>query len=268
MDKKFALNMRKDCLYMALKAGKTGAHLGGTLSMIEIMAVLYGEIMKYDVKNPLWNERDRFILSKGHGVPAQYAAMHQVGLITTDELETFKSNDTFLTGHPSMCVERGIEFSSGSLGQGLSLGVGTGLALQRKNNDTSNVYVLLGDGECNEGSVWEAAASAAHYGLKHLIAIVDCNKLQYDGNTVDIMNMNDMVAKWEAFGWCVKSVDGHNENELIEAFQTKHSKPLVVIANTVKGKGISFMEGNPLWHHSVLSEKKYNQAMEELEANS
>jgi len=263
--KEAAIYMRKDSLRMSLAAGSSGAHYGGGLSMIEIMDVLYLAIMKVDVKTPYDDTRDRFILSKGHGVLALYAALKQVGFLTDEDLDTFKTNNTFLYGHPSMNILKGIEFSSGSLGQGLSLGVGSCLALQRKDNNISKVYVLLGDGECDEGSVWEAAASAAHYNLKQLIAIIDKNMLQYDGETKKVLSMDNLEDKWRSFGWDTIVIDGHDIEQLYNAFTKKHDKPLVIIANTIKGKGISFMENNPLWHHSVLSKKQYEEAIKELE---
>ena len=169
--------MRGDTLRMSLAAGAAGAHLGGGLSMIEIMSALYFAVLRYDARNPLWEQRDRFILSKGHGAPALYAALSLAGFIDEKEFATFKANGTRLTGHPHMDLERGIEFSSGSLGQGLALGVGSALALRRKGNGLSRVFVLVGDGEINEGSIWEAAMSAAHFELSNLVAIVDNNGL-------------------------------------------------------------------------------------------
>ena len=260
-----ALEMRKDSLRMSLAAGASGAHYGGGLSMIEIMDVLYLAIMKVDAENPFDESRDRFILSKGHGVLGLYAALKQVGFVIEADLDTFKTHDTFLYGHPSMNIPKGIEFSSGSLGQGLSLGVGSCLALQRKGNTTSRVYVLMGDGECNEGSVWEAAASAAHYHLGQLIAIIDKNGLQYDGETKNVLSMDNLEEKWRSFGWDTVVVDGHSIDQLYNAFTKEHDKPLAIIANTVKGKGISFMENNPLWHHSKLTSKQHEDAVKELE---
>lgn len=260
-----ARKMRKDALYMTMIAGNAGAHIGGGLSMIEIMSTLYMGIMKYDISNMKWENRDRFILSKGHGVLALYTAMNQAGIISDEELKTFKSKGTLLTGHPSMNIERGIEFSSGSLGQGLSLGVGTCLALKSKGNFVSKTFVLMGDGECDEGSVWEAAMSASHYNLDNLIAIIDKNGIQYDGNTNSIMNLGNMKAKWESFGWNAIEVDGHNIEELYSALSVKSDKPLVVIAHTVKGKGVSFMENNPAYHNSRLTQKQYDDALLELE---
>lgn len=264
--KNAAKQMRKDALYMTYKAGNPGAHIGGGLSMIEIMATLYVGIMKLDINDMKNENRDRFILSKGHGVLGLYTAMNQAGLIDREEYDGFKKNDTFLTGHPSMNLERGIEFSSGSLGQGLSLGVGTCIALREKGNTSSRAFVLLGDGECNEGSVWEAAMSAAHFKLNNLVAIVDKNGIQYDGGTDKIMDMGNLKDKWESFGWEVVELDGHNIEELYEAFNLITEKPKVIIAHTVKGKGVSFMENNSLWHNSRLTDKQYEEAMAEQEA--
>ena len=253
---------------MSLAAGAAGAHLGGGLSMIEIMSALYFAVLRYDARNPLWEQRDRFILSKGHGAPALYAALSLAGFIDEKEFATFKANGTRLTGHPHMDLERGIEFSSGSLGQGLALGVGSALALRRKGNGLSRVFVLVGDGEINEGSIWEAAMSAAHFELSNLVAIVDNNGLQYDGATRDVMSMGDLPAKWESFGWAARPVDGHDVAALIDALQAPAGKPLAVIARTVKGKGVSFMEHNRAWHHARLTQAQFDQAMAELQAPS
>lgn len=243
---------------------KAGVHIGGTLSLIEIMGILYLNKMNIS-KNDFDNDkRDRCIMSKGHGALAQYLAMYEAGLITHNELFSYKQNDTFLYAHPSMNRKRGIDFSSGSLGQGLSLAVGVSLALQRKNNNDSMIYVILGDGECDEGSVWEAASSASHYGLKNIVVIVDSNKLQYDGPTKDVIMMDNMDDRWKSFGWDVDVIDGHSIEEIETALNKYHNKPLAIIANTVKGKGISFMESNVIWHNNRLTDLQYEQAMKEL----
>jgi transketolase len=258
--------MRRHALKMSLAAGTTGAHLGGGLSMMEIMAALYFGVLRYDVQNPRWEQRDRFILSKGHGALAYYTALSLAGFIHEEELVTFKRDNSELSGHPHMDLDRGIEFSSGSLGQGLSLGVGSAIALRVRGNDTSRVFVLLGDGEINEGSNWEAAMSAAHFKLSRLTVIVDKNGFQYDGSTQAVMDLGDLAAKWESFGWTTRSVNGHDIPSLIDAMQMPHDKPLAVIANTVKGKGVSFMENTRLWHHRRLSQEQFEQAMAELTA--
>lgn len=255
--------MRIDVIRMTRHSGNIGAHIGGSLSMIEIMAVLYNGVIKFKKDDTTWEGRDRFILSKGHGVMAQYAAMKSIGLLSDDDLMTFKNNETRLYAHPSMNLQIGIEFSSGSLGQGLSLGVGTALALRKKNNYSSHVYVLVGDGECNEGQIWEAAMAASHFKLNNLTVIVDKNKLQYDGETADVMNMDNFAAKWSAFGFETLTVDGHSVEQLLVAFRTGTNKPKAIIAETVKGKGVSFMENNPAWHNNRLTEDQYKQAMAE-----
>lgn len=261
-----AQGMRVDALNMTYRAKSTGAHIGGTLSMIEIMAVLYLHVMKYDKADMNSEKRDRFILSKGHGAMAQYVAMKQAGLISEEDLLEYKSNESKLSAHPSIGGLPGIEFASGSLGQGVSQGVGVALALKRKGNMESKVYVLLGDGECDEGSVWEAASSASHFNCDNLIAIVDENQLQYDGETQIVQNKGTLAERWKSFGWDVVCVDGHSVVELIEAFQKKTEKPTVIIARTIKGKGVSFMEHNPLWHNNRLTEEQYKMAVQEVEA--
>ncbi len=258
--------MREQIIEMTRIAPSTGAHAGGALSMVEIMAVLYLGILRYDCSDPQSSTRDRFILSKGHSAMCMYAAMNQAGILTDEELMTYKANESFLGGHPSMCREKLIEFSSGSLGQGLSLGLGVCLGLKRANNTKSKVYVLLGDGECNEGSVWEAAMAASHYELSNLVAVVDKNRMQYDGDTKTVLNIDPLEEKWRSFGWEAVTADGHSVEALYDAFQTEHEKPLVIIANTIKGKGISFMENNVLWHNNRLTEKQYEQAKAELRA--
>ncbi len=265
---KAAHEMRNDVLKMTFLTGNTGAHIGGGLSMIDILATLYLGVMKFSINNPTDEKRDRFILSKGHGALCFYAALNQIGMISKEDLWTFKSNETFLYGHPSINPNKGIEFSSGSLGQGLSLGVGVSLALKRKDNIDSKVYVLLGDGECNEGSVWEAAMSASHFKLDNLTVIIDKNGLQYDGPTADILSMEPFLEKWKSFGWQTIEVDGHSIQNLYQAFHTYHNQPIAIIANTIKGKGVSFMENNPKWHNSRLTQTEYDMAIMELEGSN
>jgi transketolase len=236
--------------------------------MIEIFTVLYGSVLKYDPRNPEWEERDRFILSKGHGVLPFFIALHNSGFISQEELFTYKKNESHLISHPVMNLRLGMESSNGSLGHGLSMGIGISLALKKKGNYNSRVFVVLGDGECNEGSVWEAVMSAAHFKLNNLVAIVDYNKLQSDGISIDVMNIGALEKKWESFGWDVISLDGHDINALIDAFKVKESetntKPIVIIAHTIKGKGVSFMENNNTWHHNRLTQTTYEQAISEL----
>ncbi|MBQ9233682.1 MAG: transketolase [Lachnospiraceae bacterium] len=260
--------MRRQSIEMTYAMGRTGAHIGGGLSLIEIMAVLYLNVMKYDLDNMEDEFRDRLIFSKGHGTLALYTAMWQAGILTDDDLKLYKQNDSFLSAHPSMNKEIGVEYSSGSLGQGLSLGVGAALGMKRKGNDSSRVFVILGDGECDEGSIWEAAATASHFGLNNINVVVDMNGLQYDGTTDEVLSMSDMEAKWKSFGFEVYNVDGHSVKDLLEVFDKaaldKSGRPKVFLAKTIKGKGVSFMENNPLWHNGKLSQKQYNQAIEEV----
>jgi transketolase len=266
MDKivSIAKRMRKNALNIAFSAGNKGAHLGSGLSMIEIMAVLYGDILRLDPKNPEWADRDRFLLSKGHGSLGYYTALAEAELITMDELNSFEENDGILPGQPSMNMQKGIECSSGSLGLGLSLSVGMAFAGRQQQKDYL-VYVLMGDGECNEGSVWEAAMSASHFKLNNLIAIIDYNQMQSDGQSKSIMDMGDMAMKWRSFGWKTKEIDGHNIPEIYEAFSSLRSsscdRPRVIIAHTIKGKGVSFMENNNDWHHNRLPEEQYKLAI-------
>lgn len=257
-------SMRIDCLRMAIAAGNSGMHFGGSLSMIEIAAVLY--LKKMQVKKGYFTSeyRDRVIISKGHGVPAVYAALHQAGIISDEQLDSFKTDDTILYGHPSMNSDIGMEFSTGSLGQGLSQGVGTAIGLLHKGNLSSRVYVILGDGECDEGSVWEAAMSASKYNLSNLTAIIDRNHLQYDGPTGNVMPLDSFDGKWKSFGWNTVEIDGHDTEQCYRSFAAIYDRPTVIIANTVKGKGISFMENEQAWHHKQMTKKQLIQAREEL----
>lgn len=261
--KQLCLKMRNDCITMATAAGDSGFHFGGTLSLIEIIASLYFNVMTIDKNDFNSSCRDRLILSKGHGVPAVYAALKELGVLSENDLRTFKTDDTMLYGHPSLNNKIGIEFSTGSLGQGLSQGVGVSLALKHFQID-SKVFVVLGDGECDEGSVWEAAMSATKFKINNIIAIIDRNQLQYDGCTEEIMPLYSLEDKFRSFGWDVISIDGHNIESCIKAFSTSGDKPLAVIANTVKGKGISFMENNAAWHHARMNDKQKQTAIKEL----
>jgi transketolase len=265
--KDMAKKMRRKILVVS-HACNLSAHLGGGLSMVEITATLYGGVLKYDRNNPAWEGRDRFILSKGHGVLGYFSALAVAGLISEEVFGSFQTNDSDLIAHPVMNIPLGIESSNGSLGQGLSMGVGLALAAKKKGMG-HKIYVLLGDGECNEGAVWEAMMSAAHFKLDNLVAIVDNNGLQSDGDNQSIMNPGSLGEKWKSFGWNVCPVNGHNVGELLRAFKGNHvaDKPKVVLAGTVKGKGVSFMENNNEWHHNRLTKAQYDQALLELEAN-
>ncbi len=262
-----AENIRRRVIDMAFRAGKTETHIGGSLSMVELLAALYTGIIQFRRNDPDWAERDRVILSKGHAAMALYAALAEAGIIEEEELKTFKQDGSRLGGHPSLNGLPGIEFASGSLGQGLSQGVGVCLALKKKKNTDSRVYVFLGDGECNEGSVWEAAASAAHYGLDNLTAVIDMNGFQYDGDTGSVMNMASLEQKWQAFGWETLLIDGHMIREILEAYTHRGTRPVAILAQTVKGKGISFMENKQSSHTATLSGEQYEQAVRELEVS-
>ena len=262
-------NMRKNILKMAFSAGSSSTHFGGGLSIVDITATLYGSILRINLKDPEWEGRDRFILSKGHGVLGYYTALHEIGYITLKELQTFEKDGTFLFGHPIMKRSKGIEFSNGSLGMGLSLGVGVSLSAKIKNLD-SKVYILMGDGECNEGSVWEAAMSASHYELKNIVAVIDRNNFQQTGSSDDIMNTYDLALKWKSFNWEVFEIDGHDIHQIYEVFSSikNQDKPVAVIANTVKGKGFSISENNNNWHHSPITRSQYELCMAELNKNN
>jgi transketolase len=262
-----ALFMRRKILDISYQSS-SAAHLGGGLSMVEVMATLYSHILKFDKNNPRWEERDRFILSKGHGVLGYFSALLASGLISEDKYATYLTNESDLIAHPIMNLDLGIESSNGSLGQGLAMGIGIAYSAKKNKNLNYRAFVYLGDGECNEGSVWEAVMLAPQLKLDNLIAVVDYNKLQSDMTpSRDIINFEDLAAKFEAFGWDVYDVDGHNIAQLIEAFEAKHDdgKPKMIVANTIKGKGISFMENNNEWHHNVLTKSKYEIALAELE---
>ena len=266
--KKMCHNMRKNILQMAYNAGSESSHFGGGLSIVEICAVLYGHIMKFSSANYKSENRDKFILSKGHGVLGYYAALTEIGLIDKEDLKKFEKSDGFLFGHPIMNLTKGIELSTGSLGMGLSVGVGMALGMIKK-NITNKVFVLMGDGECNEGSVWEALMSASNYNLDNLFICIDRNNLQQTGTNKDIMDIGDIGVKIKNFGWNVNSCNGHSLNDLIVSFSdTKNNKPTAVIANTIKGKGFSFAENNNDWHHKILTKNQYELALEELNKNA
>lgn len=262
-----AKSMRKKALDIALEAGAKSSHLGGGLSMMEITATLYGAVMRHAPGNPEWEDRDRFILSKGHGVLGYYTALSEIGLLSQEDLMSFEKTGSFLLGHPVMNRARGIDFSTGSLGMGLGLGIGVALAGRKRAKDY-RVFVLMGDGECNEGSVWEGALSGAHLGLDRLTVIVDRNCLQQTGSNDQILKTGDMASKWASFGWNAVDVDGHDVGQLYDALTAapEAGKPTAIIAHTVKGKGFSFTENNNDWHHNVLTRSQYDLALEELNA--
>ena len=263
--KNFAVAVRKNILEMAVLAGASSAHFGGALSITEIVSTLFAHQMKIDKKNPKWEERDRFILSKGHACLAYYAALCEIGYISKEELKTFEKNDTNLLGHPVANRNLGIDFSNGSLGMGLSLGIGVAIASKKKKKNF-DVYVIVGDGECNEGSIWESAMAAPNFKLDNLYVVIDKNNFQQTGSNEEIMNVANLKDKWSSFGWYTVELDGHNIEELYNFFNKGKTinKPKAIIANTVKGKGFSFSENNNDWHHSILSKSFYEKAMNEL----
>ena len=262
----FALQVRRHILEMAVSAGADSAHFGGALSITEIVSTLFAYQMKIDKKNPKWEERDRFILSKGHACLVYYAALCEVGYISNNELKTFEKNDTNLLGHPVINRNLGIDFSNGSLGMGLSLGIGVAISSKKKKKNF-NVYVIVGDGECNEGSIWEGAMAAPNFKLDNLYVIIDKNNFQQTGSNKEIMNVGNLKDKWSSFGWHTTELDGHNIRDLYNFFKesNKIAKPKAIIANTIKGKGFSFSENNNDWHHSILSKSIYEKALKELE---
>jgi len=264
---KFTNNLRKNILKMAYEAGSSSSHLGGALSIVEIMSVLFCHQMKLDFTNPTWEERDRFILSKGHACLAYYAALSEIGYIKKEELKTFEKDDSNLLGHPVMNKNLGIEFSTGSLGMGLSIGLGLSLAAKKKRKNF-NVYVIIGDGENNEGSIWESAISAPNLNLDNLFVIIDKNNFQQTGTVKEIMNTDSLGNKWKSFGWDVSEIDGHNINDIEKFFNKKNSKPKLLVANTIKGKGISFSENNNDWHHAVLTKNLYEKALREIDGKN
>ena len=260
----FKKNLTKNILEMALSAGANSSHFGGALSIADIISTLFSYKMKFDYKDPKSEDRDRFILSKGHACLAYYAALCEIGFIKKDDLKTFEKNDSNLLGHPVRNVDLGIEFSNGSLGMGLSLGIGVALSLKKKNK-ANNVFVIMGDGECNEGSVWEALMSAPNFNLGNLNLIIDRNNFQQTGDNKTIMDLGNLKNKIESFGWNTTEIDGHNIDEIYNYFKNiNNNKPNALIANTIKGKGFSFSENNNTWHHSVLSKELYDIALNEI----
>lgn len=242
-------------------------HPGGSLSAVEIVTALYfGGVLRHDPERPEWPERDRFVLSKGHGVPVQYAALALAGYFPLDELRTLRRIDSRLQGHPVLGTAPGIEASTGSLGQGLSIGLGMALA-SRLDDSGYRVFVLLGDGECQEGQVWEAAMAAGHHRPDNLIAIIDYNKFQLDGAIEDIIGLEPLAAKWESMGWKTREIDGHDMQQVLDAldWSMQAGEPACIIAHTVKGKGVSFMEGENAYHGVAPSDDELTRALSELQ---
>lgn len=262
--KKVANDMRIDIIEETHSA-KSG-HPGGSLSSTDILAVLYFHEMNVDPKNPAWEDRDRLALSKGHAAPALYAALAERGFFDKAELKQLRKVGSFLQGHPDRKHTPGVDISTGSLGQGISQAVGVALFGKKMNKDY-RTYAILGDGEMQEGEVWEALMSAAHYGLTNFTVILDSNRLQIDGNVKDVMSIYPVKEKLEAFNYQVVECDGHDVGSLIDAFdkaRKEQGKPLFIIANTVKGKGVSFMEDQAGWHGKAPNDEEYEKAIAEL----
>jgi transketolase len=260
-----AYRIREHVLKMISKAGS--GHPGGSLSCVDIVTALYFHVLNHDPKNPNWPDRDRFVLSKGHAAPTVYAALAESGYLSLEELENLRKVNSTIQGHPDKNRTPGIEMSAGSLGQGLS--VANGIALAGKINDKNyRVYVLLGDGECDEGQIWEAAMTSAHYKLDNLIAIVDRNGLQIDGPTEKIMCLEPLAEKWRAFGWRVIEVDAYDIKEILRAFnvaKNTRGEPTVIIAHSIKGKGVSFMEWIKDFHGRAPTQTELEKALNELD---
>lgn len=257
-------NVRKNIIEMLCES-KSG-HPGGSLSCADILTYLYYEKMNIDVSNPKWEQRDRFVLSKGHAAPALYSVLAEKGFFPKEELKTLRKTGGLLQGHPDSKLVPGVDVSTGSLGQGISNAVGMALGLKAQNNN-ARVYAVLGDGELQEGLVWEASMAAAHYKLDNLVAIVDFNGLQIDGKNEEVMGISPLDEKFRGFGFNVIECDGHDYEELDKAFKNAEEtkgKPTVIIAKTVKGKGVSFMENQAGWHGQAPNKEQTEQAITEI----
>ena len=268
MDKKYFEDLSRDLRVEVIKeVYKSGSgHPGGSLSAADIMTALYFKEMNVDPENPDMPDRDKFVLSKGHAAPILYAALANKGFFPKDELASLRKFGSRLQGHPNMNKVPGVEMSTGSLGQGFSVSVGMALA-NKMDKNPGRVYVLLGDGELQEGIVWEAAMSAGHYKLSNMCAIIDNNGLQIDGKNDDVMTVNPIGEKFKAFGWNVIEIDGHDFDQIFKAFddaKAEKNKPTAIVAKTVKGKGVSFMEDLAGWHGKAPNEEEAKQAVEEL----
>ncbi len=262
--KERARQVRLDILDMLNRSGS--GHTGGSLSAADILTALYFSHMKHDSNNPNWEDRDRFVLSKGHGAPALYSVLARCGYFDPEELKSLRKTGSMLQGHPDMHTTPGVEISTGSLGQGLSIanGMALGLKLDKK---SCRVYVLMGDGEIQEGQIWEAAMSAAHYKIDNLCALLDLNGLQIDGPVQEIMNIQPVKDKWESFGWHVFEVDGHDIDAILDALYKAEKikgKPSIIICSTVKGKGVSFFENKVEYHGVSPSDEELERALKEL----
>ncbi len=262
--KSLAKQVRRDIVETTFKAGS--GHPGGSLSCVEILIALYFGVMRHDPKNPQWPDRDRFILSKGHATPVFYSVLAEAGYFDRSLLPTFRVLGSPLQGHPDRRRLAGVEASTGSLGQGLSIGIGHVLAGRLDKKDYTT-YVLMSDGEMNEGQTWEAVAMAAHQKMNKLVMILDYNKFQLDDATSKICNMEPMVDKWKAFNWHTEEIDGHDFNQVFKAFENASKvkdKPVAIICHTIKGKGISFMENNNAFHGVAPTKDEMERALKEL----
>ncbi len=261
-----ALRLRRHVVRMCHRGGSS--HVGSALSIADIVAMLYGAVLRIDPADPAWPDRDRFILSKGHAGACVYAALAETGFFPVATLDTHYRNGSALSGHVSRKGVPGVDFSTGSLGHGL--GVGAGMAMQlRRGGGRQQVHVVLSDGECDEGSVWEAAMFAAHHRLGNLCAVIDYNKLQSLGPVAETIALEPFADKWRSFGWAVQRIDGHDHGALRRAFATRAAgQPTCIIADTVKGRGVSFMEGQVLWHYRTPQGVEYATAMAELNGDA
>lgn len=257
--------IRKDVITMIHEAGS--GHPGGSLSAADIMTALYFHTLNLDPQNPKWEDRDRFVLSKGHCCPAYYACLARRGYFTVKAIHTLRKYGSILQGHPDMLLTPGVDITSGSLGNGLALGMGMALSA-RYHNQTYHTYVLMGDGEIQEGMIWESAMAAGTYHLDNLTGIVDCNGLQINGWVNDIVQLEPLVDKWKAFGWHVIEINGNLMEEILFALheaRTIKGYPTVILARTIKGKGVSFMEDNKDWHGKAPNDSEFSRAMAELD---
>ena len=263
--KQKAKELRKDIIDIIYKA--QSGHPGGSLSAIDMLVGLYYNKLRIDVKNPLWENRDRFVLSKGHCSPAIYSVLADKGFFPKSELDGYRKINRMLQGHPELNTP-GIDFAGGALGQGICFALGIALAC-RLDKRNCNVYAMIGDGECQEGAVWEASMAAAFHKLDNLVVILDKNQVQQTGTTKEIMDIGDVKSKWKSFGWNVIKINGHDMQQIISALdkssKIKNKKPTIIISNTIKGKGVSFMELNHKFHGKAPNDEEYKKAMEEIE---
>ena len=263
--KQKAKELRRDIINIVYNA-KSG-HPGGSLSEIDVLVALYHHKLIIDAKNPKWEDRDRFVLSKGHASPGFYAVLASKGYFPKSELDGFRKSNRMLQGHPELNTP-GVDFAGGSLGQGICFAIGIALALKLDKKD-SKVYVMIGDAESQEGAVWEASMAAPFHKLENLIVILDKNQVQETGKIKEVMDLGDVVAKWKAFGWNVIEINGHDMEKVVKALdnasENKNGKPTMIISNTIKGKGVSFMELNHKFHGKAPNDEEYKKAMDELE---